>query len=84
MHYISFTHAIHICSCRAYEEGEARLFVKAFGQWNEIFAPQSERANGANIPSHACLVLVLALFFEFSLGFYGLIPLALYMLGPKP
>ena len=33
-------------------------------------------ANGADIPSHARLVLVLALFFEFffSLGFYGPIP----------
>ena len=42
----SLTLAIHICSCRTYEEVKPLLLVKAFAQWNEIFKLQNERANG--------------------------------------
>ena len=48
--------------------------MKAFAQWDEIFALQSERAKEADNPSHARLILMLAFFFEFSLGFYGPTP----------
>ena len=72
---------IHICSCRAYVEGETLPLVKAFAQWDEIFALQSERAKEADNPSHARLILMLAFFFEFSLGFYGPTPFGLYIRG---